>query len=383
MTTGIQTDVNAWSPAVSFVVTNMPIATAPPAPVADANPACAPAGSTLSMVAPPANATYYWQGNTLNGSSTALPASVSYNAATTGTYYVSAFDASTSCWSPTTALTVTVDNLIPFDPTVTIPVVNMCNGATSALIEASALTQTTGSLTAATASGNGCGGGAMFDVAALAIPITINTVDIKSTTTSGTLNVYYKVGTYLGSQTVAAAWTLLGTATFSGTAQTMVNVDITDLTIPANTTYGIYLNYSAAYTSISGPITYSNADVSLTVGAGLCSAFGGVNANRAFNGAINYTAGFNADVAWFNSATGGTQLGVGTPFEGYGTSVLPNSLTNGSYAFYAAGKAGGCYSINRSLVTEITMVPSLLLLYCVEQDHFCFLLMAVYLVQYQ
>jgi hypothetical protein len=358
MTTGLQTDVNAWSTAVSYAVTNMPIATAPPAPVADANPACAPAGSTLSMVAPPANVTYYWQGNTLNGSSTALPASVSYNAATTGTYYVSAFDAVTSCWSFTTPLAVVVDNLIPFDPTVTIPVVNICNGATSALIEASALTQTTGSLTAATASGNGCGGGAMFDVAAQAIPITINTVDIKSTTASGTLNVYYKVGTYFGSQTNAAAWTLLGTATFSGTAQTMVNVDITDLTIPANTTYGIYLNYAAAYTNVTGPTTYSNADVSLTVGAGLCSAFGGVNANRAFNGAINYTAGFNADVAWFPSATGGTQLGVGTPFEGYGTSVLPNSLTNGSYAFYAAGKAGGCYSVNRSLVT-VNVTPVL------------------------
>lgn len=339
-----------WSAnASSYTVTNFPVAPAPPAPVAATNPSCAPAGSSLTVASAPLGTTYYWQGTVLNGSDNSLDATSPYAYTASGTYYVSAYEAASQCWSPTTGITVTVDTQIPYDPVVTDNVLNICAGSLTGLISAATSSAAPGSLATTTAGGNGCGGGAMIDITTNGNPIVLTDIDaIPNASGAQTVNVYYKTGSYIGSETVAGNWTLLGTFAVTTTTGTAFNIDIADLSIPASTTYAIYVNYPAQYTSLTS--TYTNADLTIATGAGLCSQFGGVNAGRTFNGAVNYTIPMPATAAWFDAPIGGNVVGTGSPFETVGTSVLPTA-TLGSYNFYAASQLGGCYSTNRELVT--------------------------------
>ncbi len=148
-----------------------------------------------------------------------------------------------------------------------------------------------GSLGTTTATGNGCGGGVMFNV----IPTRNMTLDsfsaIFSNSGSQAVSVYYKNGTFSGFETNSGAWTLLGSTTAnvsSTTAPTVFDVNA-QLAVQAGNTYGIYINYPARYTN--GTTTYSNADMSIQTGTGLCSQFGGTNNGRMFNGEVFYSSG--------------------------------------------------------------------------------------------
>ncbi len=339
-----------WSTASSYTVSNFPTATPPPVPTAASNPACTP-GTTISVPAAPAGVTYYWQGTTVNGSSTASPASTPFTVTSTGTYQVSAYDNTTQCWSNTSGLLVTVDSQIPNSPSVSTPVLNLCSGATTGMIMATTTSNTPGSLATTQAGGNGCGGGNMFNLTTGASAINVTSLDVTPNVSGAqTVSVYYKNGTYLGSETTAGSWTLIGTYPITATTGTPVNVDIADLLIPASTTYGIFVNYPAQYTNSPAGTNFSNADLTLTVGAGLCSAFGGVNAGRVFNGTINYTKPVNATATWFDAATGGNVVGTGSPFETVGSSLIGNPATAGNYTFYVASTLGGCFSTTRDSV---------------------------------
>ncbi len=343
--------LNVWSAESSITVTNFPVAVAPPTPVAAANPACAP-GTTISMPAAPAGIEYYWQGTVVNGSSNANPATIPFNITATGTYHVASYETASQCWSPTTGLTVTVDSQIPNNPTVSTPYLNICTGATTGMIATITTSNAAGSLTTTSAGGNGCGGGAMFNITTNANSLNITSLDIISNVNGAqTVEVFYKTGTYLGSETTAGAWTSNGTYAITSTTGTPINIDITDLLIPSSSLYGIYVKYGAQYTNITGATNYTNADLTITTGAGLCSLFGGLNANRGFNGTVHYTIPMPSSATWFDAPTGGNIVGTGTPFETVGSSILASPATTGSYNFYAASTLGGCYSTNRALVT--------------------------------
>ncbi|MBN8671139.1 MAG: T9SS type A sorting domain-containing protein [Chitinophagales bacterium] len=148
---------------------------------------------------------------------------------------------------------------------------------------------TTNSLTTTTAAGNGCGGGAMFNI----IPNGNLRIDsfaaLFSATGAQTVNVYYRLGTYAGNETNAGAWTLLGTANVavgSTTALTRFTVN-NPMFVTTGNTYGIYVNYNASYSN--GTTTFSNADMTIQTGTGLCNQFGGTNAGRMFNGTVFYS----------------------------------------------------------------------------------------------
>jgi hypothetical protein len=341
--------INYWAPATSITVANFPLATPPPAPVANINPSCAPTGTILTVPAPASGFVYYWQGTTMGGVSNALNATTPYNATATGTYYVAAYQTATQCWSSTVGLPVTVGTVIPPNPLVPQTNYNYCIGATSAEIVANTAF-TTSSLTTLLTGGNSCGGGAMVNITTNTLPVTLTNIDVVSTSNGAyNVSVYYKTGTYVGFNENAAAWTLLGTFPANGPAGTPVNVDITDLTIPAGTTYGIYVNYAATYTTLA--TTYTNANMTITSGIGLCSLFGGSNIGRTFNGTFYYTTGSAGTLQWFSALTGGTLLGTGSPFQTVGTTVLPNAAVAGSYNFYASSYNAGCSSASRELVT--------------------------------
>ncbi len=149
-----------------------------------------------------------------------------------------------------------------------------------------------GSLPTTLVGGNGCGGGNMMDVTAT------NTVDLTSVgvNTSVALgnatavNVWYiPNGTYVGNETNMAAWTLLGN--FTGTSMgagvlTIADFGGTNLSLPAGSTYALYIEFPANYTN--GVNTYTNADLTINTGVGLCSQFSGINNPRTFNGELFY-----------------------------------------------------------------------------------------------
>ena len=146
-------------------------------------------------------------------------------------------------------------------------------------------------ITTTFAGGNGCAGN-MFDVAATNT-LTITAFDVNFDAGTHMVSVYYKAGSYVGSETTAGAWTLLGSDTITSSAEnTPTRLNVGGLTIPAGETYALYItgtDTTINYTN--GTNTYSNADVTLTLGIGLCGLFSGTNNPRTWNGTMYYTPG--------------------------------------------------------------------------------------------
>jgi hypothetical protein len=250
----------------------------------------------------------------------------------------------------------TAETMIPGAPIATDSMFYACTGDVSIEVEAqSPLTSDT--LHSTFAAGNGCGGGNMFDLTTNASPVTVTDLTVLPNLTGAqTLTVYIKTtGGYAGSQTVAGDWTTIGSYPITSTAGSVLFLSIDDFQIPANTTYGIYVQYEASYTNLPAGTSYSTADLTLETGDGLCNPFGLVNAGRAFNGTVHYTAGLPVDFEWFDTPTADNLEGTGSPFETVGTNVLP-SATDGTYDFWAFSNFNGCYSEEGTLI-EVNVAP--------------------------
>ncbi|MCC5916440.1 MAG: T9SS type A sorting domain-containing protein [Cryomorphaceae bacterium] len=135
--------------------------------------------------------------------------------------------------------------------------------------------------------GSGCGAGNMFDLTVNStLGVTGFTVRPFTTATNAPISIYVVTGGYVG--TTQADWTLVESGVIPvATANQPVRFDLTNpLILNANTTYGIYVQYNASYTV--GANTYSNADMTMVAGLGLCSPFDYCCNPRTFNGAIHY-----------------------------------------------------------------------------------------------
>src|SRR5690606_1510106 len=104
------------------------------------------------------------------------------------------------------------------------------------------------------------------------------------------VSVYYRIGGDSGYETNPGARTLHDSGTMSGNAGSHALINMgSPHNLDAGVTYGIDLNYNSQYTNTS-TTTYSNSDLTLQAGVGLCSAFGGTNTPRVYNGTIYYRA---------------------------------------------------------------------------------------------
>ncbi len=149
-----------------------------------------------------------------------------------------------------------------------------------------------GSISTTFAGGNG-NNGTMFDVTTSSTAVAITGLDYCSQG-AGAVNVsvYYKVGTYVGSETTAANWTLHETvAVTSSTYPPVTTVTFTTpLNFAASTTYGFYIHTSANFLNYTnGTNTYSNSFLTLSLGVGKGALFGTTNLSRTWNGTIYYT----------------------------------------------------------------------------------------------
>jgi hypothetical protein len=183
-----------------------------------------------------------------------------------------------------------------------------------------------------------CGGGFMFDITAPAAGVSITGFDVLPFNAgSQTVNVYYKSGTKNGFQTNQAAWTLEGSYTINPTAAGAATfMPISGISIPASGTVAIYLQYNNYYSS-SG-INFTNADLTILNGEGLCTNWQTCCTPRYWRGRIHY--GSNLSLIWTDVS--GTQLGTGDTLL-----VTPSTTT----AYVLTATNGVCVKSDTVLVS--------------------------------
>ena len=139
----------------------------------------------------------------------------------------------------------------------------------------------------------------MFNITAGSNPVTIARFSANLYAGSATYEIYYRAGTYVGYESNAAAWTLIGSC--SGLAgnpgqPTLIPINV-NVTIPANTTYGFYVTNTASgglnYTSsaVNNVTLFSNTDLSIIGGVGKAYPFSATYSFRLFNGTAHYYIG--------------------------------------------------------------------------------------------
>jgi len=151
-------------------------------------------------------------------------------------------------------------------------------------------------LTTTFAGGNGFDGN-MFDIEAIN-QVTITSFDGNFLNTSGTAEIWYRVGSYLGFELDSAGWTHIGSAFLASTNGNGVGTPIpipVNITIPVGQKYAFYVHFSGSvdYTNgIGNNLTITASDANINVFEGVGGAyFNLVNSPRIFNGTIYYEAG--------------------------------------------------------------------------------------------
>lgn len=131
---------------------------------------------------------------------------------------------------------------------------------------------------------------------------TIQITDFIVNGQPGDWSVWYKSGTFAGSELDPGAWTLMGSGTTTSTVDTL---HVGGLTIGAGVTEGIYIfDFGTADVNSGeqnyddGFATYSNADLILSGGTGNYGAafsgggpFSDTLADRVWSGTVDYTTG--------------------------------------------------------------------------------------------
>ena len=141
--------------------------------------------------------------------------------------------------------------------------------------------------------------GIMFDIVALS-NITINCFETNMQTGTSPVSIYYKVGTHVGFQNNAAAWTLLGTAPSVAGLGNNINTPIplnVNISVTAQCTIAFYITRTTAngptlqYTNGTavGAIISADANMRVLDGTGKDFPFGASFQPRRFNGRVFYT----------------------------------------------------------------------------------------------
>jgi FG-GAP-like repeat/IPT/TIG domain len=209
--------------------------------------------------------------------------------------------------------------------------------------------------------------GEMFDIIATNT-VTISCFDVNLILGSnGNYEIYYKTGSYVGSENNAAAWTLLG----SNPSVPCVGFDVPspmlipiNVTIPAGQTAAFYITATDAanttgirYTNNSGiTILATSPDLSIRSGIGKAYPFSTNYVNRSFNGTVRYFVGSPPTITSFTPTSGpvatsvtitGTNLTGATAVTVNGTAgTIVGTPTATSLTFtVGAGSTTGAVSV--------------------------------------
>ncbi|RMG92521.1 MAG: hypothetical protein D6706_16730, partial [Chloroflexi bacterium] len=128
---------------------------------------------------------------------------------------------------------------------------------------------------------------------------------------SGTYEIYYKAGTYLGFETNSAAWTFAGSASVTVSSPgSLTTIPIsTSIAIPAGQRVGIYITkttsglpirlfYSQGFTSGVSTL-FADANISMIAGSSLSAyPFSSPSSNNSFAGRVRYRTNHVASLSW-------------------------------------------------------------------------------------
>lgn len=141
--------------------------------------------------------------------------------------------------------------------------------------------------------------GAMFDITATSC-VTVRCFDANLYAgTTANYEIYYKVGSFIGSENNAGAWTFLGGATGITSAGNNIPTYLpipVNVSIPTGETYAFYItNDFGGGTSYRDCNSASDAlatdtNISITGGVGKSYPFGLTFSYRCFNGTVHYDA---------------------------------------------------------------------------------------------
>ncbi|MBL4655690.1 MAG: T9SS type A sorting domain-containing protein [Bacteroidia bacterium] len=147
--------------------------------------------------------------------------------------------------------------------------------------------------------GNGHNGN-MFDITAIDA-ITITQFEGNLDGVSGIIKIYYKAGTYQGSETNPLAWTFIDSVsvTSNGIGVPTVIPLAVNVAIPAGQTYAFYITGNNTggldldYTNgtLEGAVYTSNANLEIKEGLGVAYPFGSNFSPRIWNGIVQYCTG--------------------------------------------------------------------------------------------
>jgi len=207
--------------------------------------------------------------------------------------------------------------------------------------------------------------GNMFDVTVVN-PLSITGFDVNLTWGGDTtVTVFYRNGTYVGSETTPGDWTLLGSATVTSQGpNTATYVPITSGVLPAGD-YGFYVRVPAIFeinTGIdmhytSGSNTYSNSDISIITGIGVGGDFGDPDACNHWSRNYPLTGGacIFLDRMWNGTIYYDTEPAVAPTI----TSAAPGNGTDGvayNHTYTATGSSPITYSVTAgALPTGLTL----------------------------
>ncbi|MGB1518065.1 MAG: hypothetical protein ACPG8K_03070, partial [Crocinitomicaceae bacterium] len=267
----------------------------------------------------------------------------SFNTAGTYTVDASGIPGQGYCLGPFTLPSTTVIT-VSDSPTVSAGNdVTICSGGSTQLN--GSVTGGANSLTTTFAGGNSSNGN-MFDIQANQ-NITIKDFDVHFTGTNGSFEVYFKNGSYVGSETNAAAWLLVGTATGINGAGTGVGTPLNlnlNLPLVAGQTYAFYVTNSSGQTisytngTTAGAVFASNSDLTVFEGVGKTYPFGSTFSPRNFNGTIQYE--YNPTFSW-SPSTGLSST----------TSLTPTASPTSTTTYTLTATANGCSASDNVTVT--------------------------------
>jgi hypothetical protein len=169
-------------------------------------------------------------------------------------------------------------------------------------VPSSRVSMTCDSLTTIKTGGNGFNGN-MFDIT-VASNFTLQTFSVSMDAGTWMVAIYYRTGTYVGSETTSTGWTFLDSAAITSTTtdDTVLYKVPVNLNLPlmAGSTYGFYVTGTNSASPINytngtavGNVVSSNSFFSIKEGHGGAWPFNLTNSPRIFNGRAHYCNGIS------------------------------------------------------------------------------------------
>jgi len=180
-----------------------------------------------------------------------------------------------------------------------------------------------------------CGGGFMYDLSTGGRGVQITAFELLPVNYGfQTVEVYYKLGSKNGYQTSSSSWIHEGSYNIDVQSST-ITLPIQGISIPPNSTFGIYLSYYNYYDGQGGD--FSDSVLQISNGEGLCSPWQTCCSPRYWRGKIHYALdrmvtndGFGLGV--FNRTITGLSPATTYSLRAYATNSVGTSF-GGSFQF--------------------------------------------------